>query len=191
MIIIVFDWDDTLVPSAQLNKLIDDPEGKDEVENIRSNILTLFSLAQSCSDRFIILTNASQSWVDQCAHKLNIDIAKIEVYSNQRYKHLVDDSLHKQVGLLDNFIHIFDDRQTHTLISFGDTDWDRQASLFVKNNFPNVIVKHVQFVYEPTVRQLILQQRLIISQWSNIVSEKGHLDISMKACDTEAVIVYN
>lgn len=210
MIITVFDWDDTLFPTSACTFFtgfntspILHISQEDRVR-VRNNIEVIFRKAKIHSDKIFIITNATKNWVELCIDTLYEDafenslflLEDIEIISTQDDPQLNAVSYpFKKISAFANLIGLFLKHKENTLISFGDTEFDRNASIEMRNFFKeyngktiktndgrdllinsNLTVKNVKFVETVSVDFLCKEHKFIINNFVKIASMPYHYD---------------
>lgn len=178
MKIVVFDFDDTLFATTEINnqKNIFDRVFKE----LSKSILSLLDEAVKRSNKVLIITNAESSWVKLCTEKLlpgcELFMSKFDVISTVdagfgdvpvRYR--------KSNVFRESLLSYFNAEGKHELISFGDCPFDRRAARLMASD--NINVKTIKFAHRPTLEQLLSQQELIKSCFDHIFSHPGPLDL--------------
>jgi len=190
MVIIVFDFDDTLFATSHFygNEPILCPE-------LSVSINQVLELAEQIGKVYII-TNAEKSWLELCLKRQIPDCKMLEKIIDKQdgvfssIDNDVTEDFDVEVWKYNAFskkFSEFDDGVQRELICFGDSPYDRQAALSIKEKYSNVIVKNVLTEYKPTLEHLINQHRIIISHLNIIVEHSGHLDLLL-ANDTLLMI---
>jgi hypothetical protein len=179
MRIIITDFDDTLFPSHDFLE-----RGKENLEGVDESIKKLLDLFLKHGDKIFIITNGSTDWVRECLFlKLFIPVEmfeNIEIISTVEKGHNQGDIWYwKQHAFFEVLDPILSDEEKHTLISFGDADWDRVASFNIKNSFPSVTVKHIKLIIQPTREQLLFQHQGLRDHFQYFLEFENEIDLEV------------
>ena len=193
--IIVFDWDDTLFPTTFLNIInyhIDD-NVKQILEDCESHVISILDYFVNSFYHIYIVSNAEKAWISYCiknyynrlySHelfkKINIISARdmyIDIYTIE-----FNDSMYmwKYQAMYDIMINIIKENDIKQIISFGDSEYEREAILSLASIFPDIYGKSIKFISAPTCIQLIKQSIYIEKIIDFILDHKGPLDINIE-----------
>lgn len=198
---IVFDWDDTLLPSSWLaaeGLRLDYPErlphhAVAQLRSLEALVVKILAHALEMGEVHI-LTNAESGWVELSAQRFMPAVvpylSRLEVFSaRSSYERAFPDSpLQWKVCAFKHTIgQVFNDRmdvdfgssQMLNVISFGDSIHERDAVHEVTGAMRNTYTKSVKFVERPTMEQLQRQQELVISCFDYICGFSGDLDLML------------
>lgn len=182
MIVVVFDFDDTLFPTTHNVK-----NPNDVHTELAELILDLISMLDVHSPKFYIITNAGKDWVRGCLSTClpgceNI-CAKMELIStvDDGFSSDPDVKLWKSIAFNEKLSVHFEDGEKHELICFGDAEHDRTAAMYMKEKFPNILVKNFKMVPEPPPEFLVEQYRAIKKVVDNVIYHQDHVDIMINA----------
>lgn len=179
MRLIIFDWDDTIIPTSSLNM-----ENLTEDKVLSSNVSKLFGQAEKCSHKIIIVTNASYEWVTICLNVVIPDckeiIMKYPIYStlDNGFQQVYHYKLWKKEAFYVCLEYFFNKNETNELISFGDSPHDRYASMWAMLNY-KIIVKNIHLKHLPTRAELISQQSLIYILLPYIYRHENSIDCQL------------
>lgn len=199
--LIVFDWDDTLMPSAFLSqhRLTLNSRPEHVIEKVGSlltehtkSVVKLLELALKFGP-VTILTNAETGWVQLSAHLFMPDILptldKLTILSARstyepkvpndpmRWKYNAFKSRISAI-LPYNDVH---SRNTHMrqVLSFGDSHVEREAVRSVCRGHQHLRCKSVKFAERPSVIQLMRQVDLVTECFRYIYESKIDLDLQL------------
>eukprot|EP00929_Paragymnodinium_shiwhaense_P040295 TRINITY_DN21053_c0_g1_i2.p1 TRINITY_DN21053_c0_g1~~TRINITY_DN21053_c0_g1_i2.p1 ORF type:complete len:328 (+),score=59.16 TRINITY_DN21053_c0_g1_i2:145-984(+) len=195
--LLIFDWDDTLLPSTFIQqaglKLTDDSQPTEEQwEQLR--IVSLASLrtlkAAKRLARVVIVTNAERGWVEMSCRKFSpwlyhaLDGVRVlsarsqyeqpGVTSPFEWKYLAFESE------ISNWTAWFASAAVNSIISIGDAGHERLALLRAAKGFPDCRAKSVKLTVRPTVPVLIKEHELLGTCLKPIVRHEGSLDLCLK-----------
>eukprot|EP00919_Chromeraceae_sp_WS-2016_P004320 GHVR01010281.1.p1 GENE.GHVR01010281.1~~GHVR01010281.1.p1 ORF type:complete len:291 (-),score=60.75 GHVR01010281.1:132-956(-) len=200
---IIFDWDDTLLPSSWLN--INNMRLDDSCivpHDIRIQLDTLSNVLISTLETaiifgtVIIVTNAETGWVELSGKKF---LPRIVDFFRQHYTRVVSArSMWEPQGLLSPFewkkrtfldeIHRGCGGEGHNtnVISLGDSSHERLALLFCSCQLNQEGQPHysksIKLVERPSLEQVRKQHTLISDCLPRICTHDAHLDLCVKCC---------
>lgn len=183
MVIIVFDFDDTLFATSHFY-------GKDPIlcPELATSINQILHLAEQLGKVYII-TNAEKDWLRLCLKRQIPDCKMLEkvIDAEDIVFSSVDNGISKDAVIpmwKHNAFHKkfadFQDGQRRELICFGDSPFDRHAALAIREKYSNVTVKNVLMANQPSLEHLLDQHKIIMRSMNFIVNYSGHLDLAMK-----------
>jgi murein L,D-transpeptidase YafK len=187
MIISIFDFDDTLFATSHLREKIQESEHYPQFQlpELAENILKLLRMANQ-HGKVYIATSAQREWVEICVrdHLPNGQ----EIYDLVEIVSVFDDEIQKKFEIpqwktqlfLSKFSHHFKEGHKEEIVAYGDSQYDRNAALNMKSLFPNITVKNILFEQCPSLKNLLEQQKTVISHFKYIYDYQGHLDIAVK-----------
>lgn len=185
--LIVFDWDDTILPTSWLQRLHNNSGGF--MLNSESQA-SMQSLAVACAETLlmathmgtvIMITNSVPGWVDQSCQLFMPQLLELA----RRYN-IVARPMHAPLTFKNGaFQREF--KSFRNLISVGDGNAERSACLRLQAASDMTMsgrdarfVKNVKLIELPTCAQLISQQKMLQERFADIVSFRGHLDLKSR-----------
>ena len=190
--IIIFDWDDTLLPTSFLSpggifspniKLTKDDALKlIELEKIVYKILTN---AIQKGDVFII-TNAGKGWVEFSASRFYPNIVdilpKINIISARaEYENAFPGESNKwKIQAFLNLQRIFNLKLVSNIICFGDSLLEMQAGKILGSKFSEAFVKTIKFKETPKMEELLKQLSVVNQQFNYIYSSVKNMTIKIE-----------
>ena len=194
--IIVFDWDDTLFPTTFLNLInfhIDD-NVKKLLEVCELHIIKILEYFVNSFNHIYIVSNAEKTWIfhsiatyynklhtHDLFKKINIISARdmyIGIYSND-----FNDSMYmwKYQAMYDILLKIInEDNDIKQIVSFGDSEYEREAILSLTTIFPDIFCKNIKFTTSPTCTQIINQSVYIKKIIEFILDHQGAIDLNIE-----------
>lgn len=197
--ILIFDWDDTLLPSSWLkrnNCLLTDMHVKEEViaplALVAKSVKALLDLAQQFGE-VVIVTNAEQGWIDLSCRKwfpeLHSYIMSFQLTSAR--------STWEPMGVVSpcgwkarafkDVIEFFYSRFGYqqswkNVISIGDSPHEREALMRVTlgATLKGCRTKSVSLMIRPSANQLKKQLDMMCVSLQQIVYHDDHLDLQMQ-----------
>lgn len=194
--ILIFDWDDTVLPSTWISEqglsLEEDSlvseEQRATLDGLASRAAQTLTSAKR-HGKVVLVTNAEEGWVELSCEKFLPSLAPVlsdvkilsarstyEVRGWQSpfdWKYLAFES---EIG---TFCSEFAERRKN-VISFGDSAHEREALIRVTDNLPNCCIKSLKFVERPGVEQLLKEHDLIGGCFRHIVNHDGNLDLCIR-----------
>ena len=193
---LIFDWDDTLLPSTWLacqGLRLDYPtelpqevvtalsEHDDHVYNVLKKAMAYGNV--------VIITNAERGWVEMSAARFmpttQLLLSELTVVSaRSTYEpEFPDDPLNWKVAAfrahVEEFCGQFSSSSQKNIISFGDSVHERDAIQRVGNDMSNAFVKSVKFVERPTLDQLQREVALLNNCMDYICNCRSNLDLML------------
>lgn len=189
--VIVFDWDDTLLSSSYLSskgyRLKTKTPPLPELIPLEAAVIKVLNLAMKFGDVHI-LTNAETGWVERSCAKYLPGVApllaKVSICSaRSTYEpHYPDDAFRWKFcafsQVIQNVLAKYPDSEQH-ILSFGDSDVEREAVKTATSNLPLWKTKSVKFANKPGVDQLKLQLDLVANCFEYIHNYEGDLDLQL------------
>lgn len=190
--IIIFDWDDTLLPTSFLSpggifspniKLTKDDTLKlIELEKIVHKILTN---AIQKGDVFII-TNAGKGWVEFSASRFYPNIVdilpKINIISARaEYENAFPGESNKwKIQAFLGLQRIFNVKLVSNIICFGDSLLEMQAGKILGSKFNEAFIKTIKFKETPKIEELLKQLSVVSQQFNYIYSSVKNMTIKIE-----------
>lgn len=194
---IIFDWDDTLLPSSWLTIhgfRLDTP-ASDIPQNVvdslavhASSVVALLGKALELGE-VVIITNAETGWVELSASRFIPAVCpmldKIQVVSaRSTYEpQFPNDALEWKIQAfqqqIDSKFTVDYDSMQKTVISFGDSVSERDAVHRVAAGMPNTFTKSIKFVERPDLEQLHREVELVRGCMDYICSCEQDLDLML------------
>jgi len=193
---LIFDWDDTLLPSTWLNLKglrLDYPEviPEDVVQALAPHDAAVYKVLSRAMTygNCVIITNAERGWVELSAArfmpKTESLLSQIKVISARtQYEPEYPDNplewkVHAFQEQLDECNRFMADGNEKNIISFGDSIHERDAVQQAGKWLPNAFIKSVKFVERPTLDQLQREVALLDKCLDHICSCRSNLDLML------------
>jgi hypothetical protein len=188
--LIIFDWDDTLIPSSYLRckyagwSYIPDKE-RQLLKRIEEADRKLLELALSLG-RTLIITNASDGWVEASTNAwmpgLLPLLQKIRIVSaRSRYQDRFPNDMNKWKAAA--FLEMRQQLNSETitnLVSLGDSEYEMEAAQAMGKEFQMSAVKLIKFSQLPTSEDLVKQLDLIVNQFESIVGSGSGIHVQVQ-----------
>jgi len=208
--VIFLDWDDTLLCSSVLSdqgiKLDSDMESATELvsqlEELSDYVISVLNVAMTYGNVYII-TNGETGWVQLSAQKFLPSVVpileKLHIFSaRSTFEPQFPDSPVKWKfhAFLESLSQEFADSHcTKNVLSFGDSNTEREAIRLVTKDLPNTRTKSIKFAERPTIEQLQRQLELVSNCLQYISNHEDDLDLCMSLSvalnpEPEPVVTY-
>ena len=190
--LIIFDWDDTLLPTSFLlyknkieldNKLSEKDQAK--IIKLEQSVKNLLTLSLSKGDVYII-TNAGEGWVEESAKTYYPNIKEIleqiEVISARKdfeTKFPENSKLWKINAFLDLKKRLNDTLITN-IICLGDSIFEMEAGKILAANFIHAVIKTIKFKENPKPEELNKQLNLVLNQFNSIFNSSKNLTVRVE-----------
>lgn len=178
---IVFDWDDTFMPTSWLEKIKHSPdqEGLQDLADLSKIAISVITQAKLYG-QVIIVTNADEGWVHQSCTKhmpsLEPHLSGIPIISAQeRYSLLYSDPCQWKIAAFrDELLPDLLPYSTLNVISVGDGVPEFTAINYLKNLISpllniNLITKGIKLLEKPDPNMLIYELEIIYRDMKEIV----------------------
>ena len=190
--VIIFDWDDTLLPTSFLtprgifdekNELNQKDQAK--ITKLEESVRNLLSIAISKADVYII-TNAGEGWVQFSAEKYYPSIKeileKIEIISARgKYEKVFPEDLKR--WKIEAFLNIkkkLNDNLITNIICLGDSVFEMEAGRILASNFIHAVIKTIKFRENPKPEELNKQLNLVYIQFNSIFTSSKNLTVRVE-----------
>ena len=188
--IIIFDWDDTLLPTSYLKreKLLNQkilPENeKKKLEILENTIYKILEMSISKGDVYII-TNSGMGWIEYSAKKYYPKLAeilkKVIIISarNEYEDEFPGDSREWKVQTFLDIKNKVNNKLVTNIICLGDSTVEIEAGKILASEFLEAFIKTVKFKENPTPLELNRQLELFTKQFNYIYSAARDLSIKV------------
>ena len=197
--IIIFDWDDTLLPTSFLTpggifneeiQLTDSDEEK--LKKIEECVFLLLTESIEKGNVYII-TNAGKGWVEYSASKFYPSILgllkKIEIISarGEYEKIFPGNSRQWKIQAFLNLIKFVNIKLVTNIICIGDSLFEMEAGRILASKFKEAFIKTIKFKEAPKLDELIKQLKLVCQQFNSIYSSIKNLTIRVEKRKKEGI----
>ena len=188
--LIIFDWDDTLLPTTFLtkrgiyNEEIMIAENK-KIQKLENSALKLLNMSIDKGEVYII-TNACLEWIEYSAEKFYPRIfkilPKIKVISARGHweSEYPGDSRRWKIQTFLSLKKELNTKLVTNIICLGDSLLEIEAGRILANSFSEAFVKTIKFKEEPKLEELNKQLLLVTNQFNSIYSEVKNLIIRVE-----------
>ena len=190
--IIIFDWDDTLLPTSFLTpggifdenlkiSLIE----SEKISKLEQVILKLLSEAVEKGNVYII-TNAGSGWVEYSANRFYPSIMpvleKIKIISARGLYEKIYPGNSRQ-WKIEAFLNLkkhVNMKLVTNIICIGDSLFEMEAGRILASKFSEAFIKTIKFREAPQLDELLKQLRLVCVQFGTIYSSIKNLTIRVE-----------
>jgi len=192
--VIFLDWDDTLLCSSVLSdqgiKLDSDMERATELvsqlEELSEYVISVLNVAMTFGNVYVV-TNGETGWVQLSAQKFLPGVVplleKLHIFSaRSTFEPQFPESpvKWKYHAFLESLSQEFSDSHCiKNVLSFGDSNTEREAIRLVTKDLPNTRTKSIKFAERPTIEQLQRQLELVSNCLHYISNHEDDLDLCM------------
>jgi hypothetical protein len=194
--IIIFDWDDTLLPHTfiqltEFNPRVDSYEYESNcvlLWNHEDIVINLLNEALEYGNVYIV-TNASKTWVtyscDLYLPRVRSLLFKIPIISacddyGKISPQIIEEWKYRAFHKLLSPFFKDTSENVKNIVSIGDMEYERQAILAVADNITRVTVKSIKLIETPTITNLTLQLTLLKQYLYRIITKTEHMDLEIK-----------
>jgi hypothetical protein len=191
--LIIFDWDDTLLPTSWLRQqdVLDCKVLSEEQQRqleVLADVVEKTLRTALLFGKVVIVTNGQQGWVEaSCAEampSLRHVLQQVRIVSaRSTYEEEVDEpSEWKRLAFAHevNQLAVQSDQQLN-VISLGDSLHEQSAVMSIRGFVPNCFAKSLKFVETPTIEELIDQHEFVNMCFSDVAEHGDHLDVEIGA----------
>jgi len=198
--LLIFDWDDTILPSTflQRNGLRLDANSWPNAEQRKALAEVAAAAAKTMlaarrHGTVVLVTNAERGWIElSCQKFLPMLLPQLECvkivsartsYEGPECKAPLQWKLRAFAVEITNHFGsdvLADHSSRKNILSFGDSLHEREAVLVATSSLPNCATKALKFVERPDISQILKQNVLIEDCFERIVHHAGDLDLCIK-----------
>ena len=195
--IIIFDWDDTLLPTSFLtpggvfnqNIILSEKE-RDKLLKIEQCVFLLLSEAIEKGNVYII-TNAGKGWVEYSANKFYPSImeilSKIQIISAREYEKQFSDLRQWKIQTFLTLLKHVNIKLVTNIICIGDSLFEMEAGRILASKFTEAFIKTIKFRENPKLDELLKQLTLVCHQFGTIYSSIRNLTIRVEKKKKESI----
>ena len=190
--IIIFDWDDTLLPTTYLtpggvfdeNIKLPDTD-KEKFQKLEQAVLKILTEAVEKGNVYII-TNAGNGWVEFSANRFYPSImpvlGKIKIISarGQYEKQFPGNSRQWKIEAFLNLKKNVNLKLVTNIICVGDSLFEMEAGRILASKFTEAFIKTIKFREAPKLDELLKQLKLVSVQFGSIYSSIKNLTIRVE-----------
>jgi len=195
--LMIFDWDDTILPSTWVQKQglrLDEAshvsaEQREQLDSMAQVAIRTLRAAKKLGT-VVLVTNAERGWIELSSRKFMPSICPLlESFKIVSARALFEKpgvtlpSMWKSLAFRDeinmHYQSLAED-WTRNVISFGDAMHERLAVFQVTSDMSNTFTKSFKFMEQPHLEQLRKEHELIFWCLRHIVSHSGTLDLQVQ-----------
>jgi len=190
--LIIFDWDDTLLPTTFLTPkgtFSEDiqlsPSDYKKMQQISNYVYDILKESIEKGDVYII-TNAGINWVQFSANLFYPNISellkKIKIISARgEYEKSFPGNLRQwKIQAFLNLLKNVDNKLVTNIICIGDSLFEMEAGRILASNFKEAFIKTIKFREAPKLDELLKQLKLVSQQFGAIYSSIKNLTIRIE-----------
>jgi hypothetical protein len=193
----IFDWDDTILPShwiqdqgLSLNEdSVPTEEQRINLERMATQACITLDIAKKYGT-VVLVTNAERGWIELSCQKF-----MPAVYPSLKHVKLMsarstweprgvaspfDWKFHAFQHEIDDFYAGFDPDRRKNVISLGDSAHEREALIRVTERMVNCCTKSIKFAERPELEALLKEHQLLSGCFRHIVNHPSLLDLCIK-----------
>jgi hypothetical protein len=195
--LLIFDWDDTILPSTWLNQqgLRLDPDSQptawhqERLHEVALNAIEVFNMAKTFGT-VVLVTNAERGWIELSCQKfmpaLYPSLGSIPIVSARTTYETaaLQNPLDWKLLAFENEIKRFYGAEClavhekrKNIVSLGDSFHEREALLRTTAGLPGCRPKSVKFVERPDISQIVNQHALVLSCFNQLADHDGPFDL--------------
>lgn len=190
--IIIFDWDDTLLPTSFLtpggvfdeNIILSDSD-QEKLSTIEHYVSEILNSSVEKGNVFII-TNAGKGWVEYSANRfypsIKNNLKKIEIISARgEYEKLYPgNSREWKIQAFLTLLKFVNIKLVTNIICVGDSLFEMEAGRILASKFTEAFIKTIKYREAPKLDELIKQLKLVNKQFGAIYSSVKNLTIRVE-----------
>jgi len=203
---LIFDWDDTLLPTTWIEKQglrLDGPSPSEEQGQQLQRMAELAKQtlkAAKALGKVILVTNAEHGWVEFSCRKFMPglcqslqDVRILSARSTYEHQGIAQPSEWKYLAFqheLERFCEeqrpvsgeadtVVGATRRRNVISIGDSPHEREALIRVTDQMPDARVKAVKLMARPEVQQLLQEHEIISDCFRDLVNFDGNMDLAI------------
>lgn len=198
--VLIFDWDDTVLPSAWVQaqglsldagSMLSDWQ-RGQLSDVATAAAETFRLAKQLGT-VVLVTNAERGWVELSCQKflpsLYPSLESVNVlsarttYGNAGLSSPSEwklQAFEKEIQRIYGPVVPSHLESRKNVLSFGDSMHEREALFRATADLPNCRCKSLKFVEQPEIGQLCMQHSLVSHNFDHVVHHDGNLDLCLR-----------
>lgn len=196
--VLIFDWDDTVLPSSWVQeqgfRLDGDSyltvQQQEELQDLVRLAAETLSIAKQLGT-VVMVTNSERGWIELSCQKFmpaliplleNVKLLSARsVYERFDISSPLEWKLRAfESEIMRIFVPNRDDHKRKNILSLGDSAHEREALIHATANLPNCRIKSLKFCERPGLEQLRKQHMLVARCFRRIVHHDGNLDLCIR-----------
>ena len=200
--LIIFDWDDTLIPTTFFTpdgvfpeKILLSQCEFDKLKEIEKNVYIILKESIEKGQAYII-TNACANWVQFSASIFYPSITdllkKVKIISARgEYEQSFPGNLRQwKILAFSNLVKDFDENLVTNIICIGDSLFEIEAGRVLASKFKEAFIKTIKFREAPKLDELLKQLKLVAKQFDTIYSSIKNMTIRIEKKKKEEQYYY-
>eukprot|EP00440_Ansanella_granifera_P032635 gb/GFBE01035405.1/.p1 GENE.gb/GFBE01035405.1/~~gb/GFBE01035405.1/.p1 ORF type:complete len:349 (+),score=106.81 gb/GFBE01035405.1/:1-1047(+) len=198
--VLIFDWDDTVLPSSWVQgqglRLDDSSEvsawQREQLSQVANAAAETLRMAKQMGT-VVLITNAERGWIELSCQKFMptlypaLESVKVisarTTYESPEIVSPLDWKVHAFANEIRRYYGqdaLVDGDRRKNVLSLGDSVHEREALLRASAPLPNCRSKSLKFVERPDIAQICKQHSLVTSCFERIVHHDGNLDLCIR-----------
>lgn len=198
--ILIFDWDDTVLPSTWVQcqglRLDESSEltawHREQLAEVAIAAAETLRIAKQ-HGTVVLVTNAERGWIELSCQKFlptlyptleNVKVLSARTtYESSQYSSPLDWKLRAfetEIRRIYGADAVNHPEKRKNVLSLGDSVHEREALLRATAQLPNCLSKSLKFVERPDISQICKQHSLVTSCFERIVNHDGNLDLCIR-----------
>jgi hypothetical protein len=192
--LVVFDWDDTLLPSSWLSSAglrLDSPEELPAaaLAQLAASDEAAAALVQSalrCAARVCIITNADDAWVARSSARFAPRVSKMlpqcsVVSARSAFEALAPGDFIRWKAMA--FSKVIGECYASSVVSIGDSLVERDAVHAAAAEHPDIVVKSIKLIEKPHPVRLVEQLDMLRSCIDALAADSAHCDLMIRIAE--------
>jgi len=188
--VMIFDWDDTLLPTVWLRKNDfqsgDDDKDEESLRGIVQHSKKILEIAIKAGSTYII-TNAQSGWVEYSAARWAPELLpvlrKVKVISaRDRFEpHFPHDIMQWKIQAFLEVQRQLDPTPLTNIVALGDANYEIEAARIMADEFAQGLLKTVKFRPHPDPEEHRLQLELVESNLERVIESVHPLKVCLES----------
>lgn len=192
--ILIFDWDDTLLPSTWIrdqglrldSECIPSDDQQAQLERVAQSVAKTMRIAERHGE-VVLVTNAESGWIELSCRKFMPSLCPLlervrTVSARSTYEHqgIASPFEWKYLAFEKEVNRFYENApagRRRNVISFGDSAHEREALIRVTQAMQNCCTKSLKFVERPEPEQLLKEHDLMSGCIRRVARHQGDLDL--------------
>jgi len=190
--VVIFDWDDTLLPTTWLREQDYHPGDSDEeddlLQKIEQHSKSLLEIALRAGHTYIV-TNASSGWVEYSAARwapgLLPVLRRVPVISaRDKFEAAYPEVRQWKIQAFLELQRQLDATPVTNLVALGDADYEIQAARIMGDEFEEGLVKTVKFRPHPDLEEHLIQVEIVNKNLERVVGSVRNLKVCLERVES-------
>jgi len=186
--VVIFDWDDTLLPTTWLREQDYHPGDSDEDDDLLQKIAkhsrSLLKIAIGAGPTYII-TNASSGWVEYSAARWAPELLPVlrqvpVISARDKFEAAFPEVRQWKIQAFLEVQRQLDATPITNLIALGDADYEIEAARIMGDEFEEGLVKTVKFRPCPDLEEHLMQVEIVDQNLERVVGSVQNLKVCLE-----------